>query len=672
MKLLLSWLGDYCNGLGDPQTVATDITRFGLEVEKIDPLDGGDAVFETEVTSNRPDWNSFVGVARDLATARGAAFAMPDADLCETGEDVATLAEVETLDADLCPRYTARVIRGVKVGPSPEWLRKRLEAMGLRPINSVVDITNYVLFETGQPLHAFDYDKLAGRRIVVRRARKGETIVSIDGTECELDKDMLVIADAERPVAVAGVMGGMETEVSDATSTVLLESAYFKPASVKATSRKLDLFSDSSFRFERGVDPGLVEFASRRAAHLIQELAGGEVAAGVIDVNFQDLPPREVALRMARVERLLGQGMPIARAREILAGLGFEIVQEADDALTARVPTNRLHDVRLECDLVEELARIEGYDRITAPSRMPVMIGELPARLDLEAQLAGRLTAAGYYETVSISFVDGKETDRLSPWPSDMTIRVPKAVNKQEGHLRKTLAGNLLRTKQVNRHRGVARVRLFEIAKVFLPLETEKLPVEKTVLGLYDDEGFRRLKGAVAYVLEELQIEADEVKGCDLAAVDPERAVRYEKDGRLLGYVGEVSEPVRTQYDIAADGALAELDVDLLNELACRDKRYRKLPRFPGVEQDLALVVDEAAPWGDVAACVRRTGGALLESIAFFDEYRGKQVDKGKKSLAFSMTFRADDHTLTSEEVDVVRQKILAALAKEYGAELRK
>ena len=671
MKLLLSWLREYCPSAGSADEVADELTRFGLEVERIETLEGGDAVLEVEVTSNRSDWQSYIGIARDLAAIHRTPLRLPAAHIDESDELASKLTRVEIENTDLCPRYTARVVKNVKIAPSPEWLRKRLVGMGLRPINNVVDITNFVLFETGQPLHAFDYDKLAERRIVVRQARYGERITSIDGTLCVLDAQMLVIADAARPVAVAGVMGGLDTEVGGETSTVLLESAYFDPASIKETSRELDLASDSSYRFERGVDPEMVEFASRRAAGLMQEIAHGEVASGLVDVSVQDLEPVHVALRFGRIKRLLGHAIPAERAKEILSALAFEIVEETDDHVTVAVPSHRLRDVSLECDLVEELARIEGYDKVGDRSTMPILMGEIPHRLEMEGVLAQQLIAAGFYETVGLSFVNEEETGRLSPWHSDATIRVPNAVNQAESALRKTLAGSLLRAKQHNRNRGVAQVRIFEIARAFLPLDRQKLPLEKNVLGVYDDEGYRSLKGVLEHLLAELQITDVKAAGCDLPVVQKGKALTYEVGGRLLGYVGSLATDLAETYDVASEAAIAELDVDLLAELARPEKEYQALPRFPTAVQDVALVVDEGVTWGDIEACVRETGTQKLVGVEFFDEYRGKQVGKGKKSLAFSMTFRADDHTLTSTEVEAIRQGILAELKKRFGAALR-
>ncbi|MFH0963014.1 MAG: phenylalanine--tRNA ligase subunit beta [Planctomycetota bacterium] len=670
MKLVLGWLKDYCGKVGAAPETAETLTRVGLEVERVEES-GAEGVLEGEVTSNRPDWLCYLGVARELAAAHGAALRVPMAALEEEEEPAGRLTKVEIADTDLCPRYTARVITDVAVGPSPEWMRARLEAAGLRSVNNVVDITNYVLLETGQPLHAFDCDKLGENRIVVRRAVEGEELVAIDGTRCALDSSMLVIADAARPVAVAGVMGGLETEVTDATRRVLLESAYFQPASVKATSRKLGLITDASFRFERGVDPEMVEFASRRAAGLMQEIAGGKVARGLVEVNVQKIDPVEVALRPGRIRRVLGHGIGQERAKEVLGRLGFELVRESDEALTFRVPSHRLGDVSRECDLIEELARLEGYDKVGDTTRMPILRGSLPDRLKLEGWLAERLAGAGYFETITLSFVNGEETESLSPWESDGTLLVPNAMRAEESALRKTIVGSLLRVKRQNAYRGVGKVRLFELSKVFLPVRGEKLPREKSCLALYDDEGFRRAKGTVEYLLSELGVSASEVEERELAAVEPGRAIRYEVDGRLLGYVGEVRGSLRAEFDIAARAAVAEIDVDLLEEKARREKIYRRPARFPRVVQDLAIVVDEATRWGDVEKAIWRTGGESLVAVEFFDEYRGKQVAKGKKSLAFSLTFQSEEKTLEAEEVGGWVQGVLRELAERFGARLR-
>jgi len=671
MKLVLDWLREYCAHVGSADQVAEELTRLGLEVEHIEMLDGDNAVLEAEVTSNRSDWLCHIGVARDLSTLHGVALRLPAATIKESREPVTQLAQVEILDTDLCPRYTARVITGVRVAPSPPWLQQRMEAVGLRPVNNVVDITNYVLFETGQPLHAFDYDKLTGHRIVVRRARDGERITSIDGTKCSLDSSMLVIADEERPVAVAGVMGGSDTEVGEQTTSILLESACFAAGSVKQTSRKLGLISDSSFRFERGIDPGMLEFASRRAASLIQELAGGTVAGGIVEVNVRKLEPVEIKLRLGRIRRLLGHAVPAERAKRILEGLGFTLTDQTDESITVLVPGHRVGDVSRECDLIEELARIEGYDKVQTTSRMPVMIGHLPRRACFENALADVLTAAGYFETISLSFVQQKNTERLTPWASDGTLLVPNAMNQEENALRKTLLPSLLVVKRHNAYRNVAQVRLFEVSRVFLPMKGEKLPDEKSSLGLYDDDGFRRLKGTVEFLLDSFGVDDVEEKACDLPAVDVAEAVRYEVGGRLLGYLGHLHPSVKHEFDITTSPAVGEFDLDLWDELASPRRKYRKLPLFPSVVHDLAIVVDEKVLWGDVRNAVRRAGSKELVAVTFFDEYRGKQVRKGQKSLAFSLTFRSEKRTLTNEEVQLSVQGILAALRSEFDARLR-
>ena len=671
MKLVLDWLREYCVRVGPADQVADELTRLGLEVEHVEALDGDNAVLEAEVTSNRSDWLCHIGVARDLATLHDVPLRLPAALVTEGEEPATKFARVEIADKGLCSRYTARVITRVKVATSPVWLQERLKAVGVRPVNNVVDITNYVLFETNQPLHAFDYGKLRGQRIVVRRAREGENIVSIDGTKCSLDSSMLVIADDERPVAVAGVMGGLDTEVSPETTTILLESASFAAGSVKQTSRALALVSDSSFRFERGVDPDMVEFASRRAAGLIQELCGGSVAKGIVEVNVQKREPVEITLRLARIRRLLGHAVPAERAKKILAGLGFVLINETADSMTVLVPGHRTEDVSRECDLIEELARIEGYDKVQTTSRMPVMIGHIPRRARFENALGDLLTAAGYFETINLSFVQKESTERFTPWTSDGTLVVPNAMNQEENALRKSLIPSLLGVKRHNAYRNVPEVRLFEISRVFLPVKGEKLPQEKSCLGIYDDDGFRRLKGAIEFLFETFGVDGVEEKACDLPVVDSAEAIRYEVNGRLLGYLGHVHPSVRGEFDITTSPAIGEFDLDLWDELAVFCKRYRKLPLFPSVVHDVAIVVDEKVLWRDVRNAVRQAGPEELVAITFFDEYRGKQVGKGQKSVAFSLTFRSEERTLTNQGVQSSVQGILGVLLSEFDARLR-
>jgi len=669
MRLSLKLLKQYCpTDLGAKQ-VAELLTRAGLEVEEIIALDG-DTVLEAEVTSNRPDWNNHIGVARDLAAASGAELVIPGISFDEVQPPSARMTSVAVDDFAACPCYTARMITDVHVAPSPRWLREAVEALGLRPINNVVDITNFVLFECGQPLHAFDFDKLAEGRIVVRRARSGERITSIDGRNHELCPEDLVIADGKRPVAVAGVMGGLDTEISDATTTVLLESAFFDPMTVKSTSRRLDLVSDSSFRFERRVDPGRIDWASNRAASLIARIAGGKIHEGLIDVTKIDLSMPKVTLRYERLKRVLGMAVDPERIRRILSKLGFSILFEDEEVLTVRVPTFRA-DVTMEVDLIEEVARLVGYDNIRAQPTMRIRPGHIPAAMTATNRAAQILSACGYLEGVTFSFGSEEETERYSPWGGNGVLKTRTVVRAGCNSLRKTLMPSLLESYRLNRRRGNRAVRLFEIAHVFLPTRSGPLPYEKTVLGMVDGDGFRSAKGAVQVLFERFGVENVQTVREDREIFEKGTALSFKADGKLLGVIGKLSAAEAERFEMTDTPALAEIDFDLVMHLASPVKRYKPVPTTPASRRDLAVVVDAATDWADVEGAVFECAVDILESLEFFDEYRGPQVPKGTKSLAFSICLRDPSRTLSSNEVDEAMNRILKHLESKLGAKLR-
>ena len=690
MKLTYNWLRDYCPCECPPEELARRLTMSGTLIEEIHNL-GDDTLLAAEITSNRPDLLGIIGIAREVSVLTGAPLRIPEADFACGEEKIASASSVEVRDPALCPRYTARLVRGVKIGPSPDWLRRRLEAIGLRCINNVVDVTNYVMFECGQPLHAFDFDKLRGGRIVVRRAAEGETMVSIDGAQCKLNPAMLVIADAERPVAVAGIMGGLDTEISDRTVNVLLESAQFENTQVRRTSRALALASDSSYRFERGVDPVQTEWASRRALHLIQKVAGGTAAEGLLDAWAAPYQPKAVTLRFARMNRVLGAAVAPDIARAILERLGFAPAPGADAGrVTVQVPAFRAVDVYREIDLIEEVIRIYGYDKIPESGTLPVMVGRV-SRGERLADLARRmLPGQGFFEAITNSFCDEASARLVSPWTTADPLAVQNTIRRDENRLGVSLLPGLLAVKRTNLAHGVPKSPLFEISKVFLPKPPrasgpaepdDVLPEERTVLALLSEDGLSHLKGVIESFLD-AALRPAPLDGAEGArskvsfepAPDPffaeERAARILLDGAPLGIMGEVGPAVCERYGAAHPPCAAELDFDLLVRAARLDRSYSKLAAHPAAVRDLAVVVDEALPWARIEGAIRDLRIPILESIEFFDIFRGKQVPAGKKSMAFSLTFRAADRTLTSDEVEAARQSCIQSLAA-LGATLR-
>ncbi len=678
MKVTYSWLKEYCPFDLTVEALEDRITETGLEVETREPL-GDDWLLDVKVTANRSDLLSLIGVAREIAAATGAPLKAPSVEFCESAQKAHSLTSVRVNDTALCPRYTARVIQGVKVGPSPAWLVKRIESLGLRSINNIVDVTNFVMLECGQPLHAFDFDLLRGRRIVVRRAAAGERLTAIDGSKHDLNPDILVIADESRPVAVAGVMGGLETEVGAVTKNVLLESALFNQVSIRRTSRRLGLASDSSYRFERGVDPVGVEWASRRAARLIQEAAGGQIAAGVIDASVVDLAPKSVAMRFARLSGLLGMDVPADAAVRILQSLGFEVRERDAVRVVVAVPGFRQADVYREADLIEEVGRLHGYDNLPNRTTMKVAVAPRSKTEIVRGVTRDLLLGAGYSEAVTISLLAEKASALVSPWTEAAPMRVQNPMVKGLDLLRRSLIPGLLEIKQINQRHGVGRapdvgrVAFFDLANVYLPVAGQEIPRHQQCLAILEEEGFGRLKGAVEMLLDRLGLAA----ACEFAAGGPPVFAAEERctvmlSGKPLGFLGRLAAEAAAAYDLRTPPFLAELDFDLLAGEASLDKRFRRLPAFPAVVRDLAVVVPENVTWNAVRQCVRQAGAELLAGIQFFDVYRGKQILEGRKSLAFSLTFQSPARTLTSKEVDDVQSAIVAALAQTLGAELRK
>jgi len=680
MKITANWLREYCDSGLSAEDLAHRLSMSGCLIEETAPL-GDDTLMVAEVTANRPDLLGVIGIAREVSALTGAPLQLPPVDFEESDEQVSDATSVEVQAPDLCPRYTARVIRGVRVGPSPDWLVRRLEAVGVRPVNNVVDVTNFVMLECGQPLHAFDFDKLRGGKIVVRRGVKGEVLVSIDETKCKLDPSMLIIADAERPVAIAGVMGGLDTEISPRTVNVLLESAHFENTNIRRTSRGLGLASESSYRFERGIDPVQTEWASRRAAWLIREVAGGSVCEGVADVWAAPYEPKKVTLRVPRMCSLLGVDVPEAEARRILDALGFAVQPESSDGkVVVAVPPFRARDVSREADLIEEVIRVYGYDKIPETCTLDAVAGAADRMECVETVARNALVGAGFYEALTNSFCDETTARLVSPWTDNEPLRFHNAVRSQENRLRVSLMPGLLAAKRVNVAHGVRRSPLFEISRVFLPkadggdmksAEDEARPEERVVLALLAEESLMELKGVVEKILDTLGIAGAAFEAAPCAFFKEGLAGRIVLDGATLGILGEVSQAVADRFDLPRSPVMAELDFALLTKHAALEKSYKKLPAQPAAVRDLAVVLDEDVAWASVEQALTALALPILRKIEFFDVFRGKQVPKGRKSIALSLTFRAPDRTLTSEEVEDARQACIGALEK-LGGELRK
>ncbi len=645
----------------------------------------GDVIFDLDIRPNRPDLLSIVGVAREVASLTNQTVRDPSIEHPETGKPIKGRLEVEIADPDLCPRYCAALIEDVHIAESPPWLQERLIAAGMRPINNVVDITNYVMLELGQPLHAFDFAKLRQHRIVVRRPQPGEQLLLLDGTEQELTPDMLAICDAEAPVALAGVMGGLDSEVSPRTTAVLLESANFHGPNTRRTAAALKLRSEASLRFEKGLSRELPPIAAQRAVKLMVELCGGEAAQGIIDVYPGRQKDPRITLTQERLHRLLGLPLLVARVRQILSSLGFSCRWVPPDRYVVRVPYWRT-DISIPDDVIEELARVIGYDQLPAT----IIRGELPPsipqpRRHLRERVRDTLAAAGMQEVITYSLTSLEVLAKVLA-PEELAVCPPLSLANPMSRdlecLRTTLRASLLKTLADNvRHRRTM-ISLFETARVYLPQPEDLLPQEvETLCGLVaghrpdrwgqpsgETASFYDAKAYLDHLLSHLGVEVDYQETTDYAFL-PSRVAAVSVGEQRLGVLGQLHPRVTTAFDIEADVALFELDLDALLPHLPTARIYRPIPPYPSVEQDIALVVAEEAPAGRLRALIESS--PLVCSVAVFDLYTGPPVPPGKKSLAFSVSYQAPDHTLTDAEVERERERILARLKRELGATLR-
>jgi phenylalanyl-tRNA synthetase beta chain len=688
MRVPWNWLMELVE-LDTPQDPAAWEERFpmlGLGVEAVERV-GDDWVFDLETTTNRPDWLGMLGIAREVAAVCRGRVRRPVVTLEESDPPAAQVAWAEVAEPGLCHRYVGRVVVDVRVGPSPRWMVQRLERCGIRSINNVVDVTNYVMLETGQPLHAFDLDRLVGGGVVVRGAREGEVLVTLDGQERRLHPGALVIADRERVVALGGIMGGLDTEIRPETRRVLLESAWFHPAAVRRTARALGMRTEGSTRHERGGDPERARYAAARAAQLVQELAGGRVLRGELDVYPDPQPPRRVFLRPRRLHRVLGVEVPEDEAADILERLEFR-VERGPDRWTVTVPSHR-RDVEREEDLIEEVARIFGYDRI--PETLPVEtvgVGAMEPELEAERRVRQALLRAGLWEVLTLSLLHPSELERVgipAGHPLREAIPLRNPLTQEHTHLRTTLLPSLVGVLRTNRVRGNSDVHVFEIGRVFRVCGSGR--EERKAVGIARMgralEGswnlpaeavqvdFHHLKGTVEAVLAALHAQGWEVRPDSVPWLHPYRAASLWWEGRCVGWLGELHPEVCHRYDLRGRAYVAELDLEPLLRAARATPQYRPLPYTPAVERDLAVVVDEPVLAGEVVQVVRGAAGDLLEACEPFDVYRGPPVPAGRKSVAVRMRFRDPARTLQSEEVDALVARVRRALEEALGAGFR-
>jgi phenylalanyl-tRNA synthetase beta chain len=632
-----------------------------------------DEIIDLEVTSNRADCLGHVGVAREVSVLWGLPLKKPEAKTQAAGVPVEKATSVEITAPQLCPRYTARVIRGVKIGPSPKWLADRLRAVGIAVINNVVDVTNYVMFECGQPLHAFDFAKLAGGRIVVREAKPGEKFTAINHQQYELAPGTCVIADAEKAVALAGVMGGEHSEVSDVTVDVLIESADFDALSVRTTARRHNLHSPSSYRFERGVDPEGIDWASRRACELILETAGGTLAAGSVDVGTGAKPQAAevIKLRFEQIPRVLGIGVPDDEVQRILTALGGEETHVCGHCVKV-VPPSWRADLTREIDLIEEVARIYGYDKIPEDTNVKMAASTRTRHDRVLQQVRDVLVAAGFDEAMTLSAVDESLVDAIRPWTDAAPLVASTPVLRRADRLRQTLVPSLLTARRHNEKLSNPVIELFEIANVYLPVDGA-IPQQKRVLAITSGGGFLELKGVVEALIRRvapsMRLGVGEV---EYPLLDAAQQCRFRLGDHTLGYLGELSDAGRERFELRGSSTVAELDLDVLVAAAELVPAARPLSPYPPVSRDVNIVVAESVRWAAVEHLVWTAGGEVLEAVDYQETYRNPQrLGAERKSLLFSLQLRSATGTLTSEEADGVRDRILALLKQQLGAELR-
>jgi phenylalanyl-tRNA synthetase beta chain len=682
MKISIEWLKEYVDIPESPDKLKEDLTMIGLLVESVTETQGTH-VFEIEVTSNRPDCLSHVGIAREVAALYRRPLRSPlvQEKLSVSSERIPY--QIESRDPDLCPRYVALVMDSIKVGPSPAWMQRRLEAAGMRPLNSIVDITNYVLLEMGHPLHAFDFDLLRQGKIVVGRANPAAKFQTLDGIERGLDGDMLMINDGEGPVAIAGVMGGLNSEISLTTTRVLLESAYFQPASIRRTSKKLGLSTEASYRFERGTDWENTIPAIARTCQLIEQLAGGKIAGSLQDVYPARKEPVRISLTQKQVTALLGADLSAEFIQSTLERLQFKLDAKGRGSWEVTCPTYRA-DMELEADLIEELARFYGYQNIpvTLPPSQTVGIPSPVYRL--EGAIREILRGQGYSEAINLSFASESDYPDFPPVQGErVAVRNPLTEDTQ--FMRTTLAPGLVRSAKRNFNFDQRLVRLFEIGKVYR-LGADGNPVERNTLGILGTGGFTdynwknpevsydfyHTKGEIEALLKGIRIGSYEIEPVTgVGWLNPAASAALRIGGETVGVFGAISSPLLEKFKLKQPVYLAEIDFEGMTPFAFSPIYYESLPRYPSAERDISIVVNQNLPYQAINKGILNLGIPELMQISLNDVYKGEKIPAGKVSLTLRLTFQDREKTLTVDRVQGFIDTVLSFLNKTYGAGLR-
>jgi len=681
MKISYNWLKDYIDLNIPPEELGKVLTMAGLPMESIQKF-SDDHVLELEVTANRPDWLSMVGVAREIAAITGKKFKVPLSSVPRSSSEKGKgIISIKVEDKKLCPRYTARTIRDVRVGESPAKLKARLEAMELRPVNNIVDITNFCLFETGEPMHAFDLDKIEGQSIVVRRARKGEKIVTIDGVERTLDDSVLVIADSARSIAIAGVMGGLNTEVTASTKNILLEAAYFDPISIRRTSRKLGISTESSYRFERKVDLANIVYASDRASGIISETAGGSIE-GFNDIGDRPASKESVSLKYSHLDKIAGVKIAPSKVKKILASLGLRARASSKDGATFEIPSFR-YDLNYEIDLIEEVLRIYGYDMI--PNTIPEVV-EQPARMPhdmiIEKKIRTSLTGLGLDEVITYSLLS-RRLLQTAGIPEEGIVEIQNPLSSEQEAMRPTLVVGMLNSILWNINRKTKDLKLFELGKVYRKglgddfREKEYLSIAiagqaySTWLTGSRPASFFDLKGIVEELFLELGIEKISFRHAKAHIFSQTACASVEIDGENVGTLGELNSRALGAFDIKEPVYFCEVCVDSILKHVPEKKKFIEMPKYPSVFRDISIIVGKEVPHFDLMSSIRSAAGAILKDIKLIDRYAGRQIPEGKVGLTYRLEYQDLKKTLEDKDVLDVHAKVLRELGEKLGAKLR-
>ncbi len=681
MEFSLKWLKRYVETDLGYQEIAEIFTEQGLTVDSLEERNG-DVIFDIDITTNRPDAMNYLGLAREIAASGKGKVKYPEVKVEESSSCKASDFVSVEIEDNRCKRYVARVVKGVKIGPSPDWMVELLESVGIRSINNVVDITNFVLWEMGHPLHAFDYRFIKGKKIIIRSAKEGEKFVTLDGVERVLNPSDLLIADAERGIALAGIMGGENSEIREDTTDVVIESAYFDPATIRKTSKRLALHTDSSYRFERGTDIEILKKAADRAAQLMVEYSGGTLCEETIDVYPEKVNPVKVRLHHEKVKKILGRDIEVDFIKSTLKNLGFELVEEGEGYFDYSVPSYRV-DVWREIDLIEEIARMYGYNKFDATLPLIVTPGKTKTDRDkAEEVIKEELLKAGFYEAISYSFCSAKDNLTLNPAIEDMVV-ISNPLSENMSVMRTTIFASLFYPFSKNVNYGNRSVRLFEIGRTYL--KKEELAKEENFVsavatlgehgkhwdGSFQKIDFYRLKGIVESIVERLKGKKVEFQPVDWACFRKGHGAVILLDGKEIGAIGEFSDTVLNHYEVDLPAVGFELSIDRLIEDGLKEFKFKPFSIFPKVERDSAFVIDKTVKFSDIEKVVQSLDIPYLIDFRLFDRYEGKGIPEGKVSVALNFVFQAEDRTLNSEEVNQLHEKIIKEIIEKFGAELR-